>query len=70
MDKVTIKNAIKRLMIEELRDGDSDLMCCDDFLVDLPDEVDEKESDKIADIFFEEWDKYVDKIEEFLKTID
>lgn len=67
IDKATIKKLIKEQMIDELKYGDSDLICCDNILDELPSEVEEEET---ANIIFEEWRKYVDKIEEFLKTMD
>lgn len=69
MDRAIIKNKIKEEMIDELKYGDSNLICCDNILDELPSEEIEDE-DKLADIIFEEWRKYVDKIEEFLKTVE
>lgn len=69
MDKATIKNKIKEEIIEELKYGDSVVVCCDNILDELPSEEVEDE-DKLADIVFEEWRNYADKIEEFLKTLD
>lgn len=69
MDKTKIKEFIKERMIEELRYGDSDIICCDDILdgFELPEDEDEED---VADMIFEEWRKYVDKIEEFLRTLE
>lgn len=68
MDKATIKKLIKEEMIDELKYGDSSIICCENIIDEFPSEV--IEEDKIADMVFEEWHKYVDKIEEFLKTLD
>lgn len=70
MDIATIKNKIKEEMIDELKYGDSDLICCEDFLNELDELPTEEEEGKITNIFYEEWRNYVNKIEEFLKTID
>lgn len=71
MDINKIKKLIKEQMIEELKYGDSDIIGCDNILDDdLFSEISPEEQSKLADMIYDEWRNYANKIEEFLKTVD